>query len=94
MEKNKDVVGGACIKDENGKIVVQEEKVRDSMRNYLLNEEFDWNIGWHTRSWTILNCKIARLTLTYMKYFYILMYVIQMKLYPPNFIYLSKKLIS
>lgn len=46
VEKNKDVVGGGCIRDENGKIVVEEEKVRDVWAAYyekLLNEEFDWN---------------------------------------------------
>ena len=29
VEKNKDVVGLGCIKDESGKIVVEEERVRD-----------------------------------------------------------------
>ena len=46
VEKNKDVVGGGCIKDEKGKIVVEEERVRDVWAAYyekLLNEEFDWN---------------------------------------------------
>ena len=41
-------------------------------------------IGWHTRSWTILNCKITHLSFTHIKYFYIFIYIIQMKLYPPN----------
>ena len=48
VEKNKDVVGGGCIKDEHGKVVVEEEKVRDIWAAYyekLLNEEFDWNIN-------------------------------------------------
>ena len=46
-EKNKDVVGRGCIKDEYGKVVVEEEKVRDVRAAYyekLLNEEFDWNM--------------------------------------------------
>ena len=44
VEKNKDVVGGGCLKDENGKIVVEEERVRDVWAAYyekLVNEEFD-----------------------------------------------------
>ena len=48
VEKNKDVVGGGCIKDEYGKVVVEEEKVRDVWAAYyekLLNEEFDWNMN-------------------------------------------------
>ena len=47
-ERNKDVVGGGCIKDENGKIVVEEEKMRDVWKVHyekLLNEEFEWNIN-------------------------------------------------
>ena len=46
VEKKKDVVGGGYIKDEKGKIVVEEESVRDVWAAYyekLLNEEFDWN---------------------------------------------------
>ena len=46
VEKNKDVVGRGCKKDENGNIVVEEERVRDVWAAYyekLLNEEFDWN---------------------------------------------------
>ena len=34
VEKNKDAVGGGCIKDENGKIVVEEEKVRQVWAAY------------------------------------------------------------
>ena len=39
--------GGGCIKDEYGKVVMEEEKVRDVLVAYyekLLNEEFDWNM--------------------------------------------------
>ena len=46
VEKNKDVVGGGYIKDEKGKIVVEEERVKDvwaACYEKLLNEEFDWN---------------------------------------------------
>ncbi len=46
--KNKDVVGGGCIKDEYGKVVVEEEKVRDvwaAHHEKPLNEEFDWNMN-------------------------------------------------
>ena len=42
------MVGGGCIKDEKGKIVVEEERVRDIWAAYyekLLNEEFDWNVN-------------------------------------------------
>ena len=40
------MVGGGCIKDEKGKIVVEEERVRDvwaACYEKLLKEEFDWN---------------------------------------------------
>ena len=48
VEKDKDVGGGGCIKDENGKIEVEEERARNVWAAYykkLLNEEFDWNIN-------------------------------------------------
>lgn len=44
--KNKDVVGGGCIKDENGKIVVEDEQIKEVWKKYfekLLNEEFSWD---------------------------------------------------
>src|SRR5271163_415965 len=44
-EKNKDVVGGGCVKDQEGKIVVEEERIKEVWRAYyekLLIEEFDW----------------------------------------------------
>src|SRR5260221_512039 len=46
VRKNRDVVGGGCVKDRDGKIVVEEEKIKEVWRDYfekLLNEEFDWN---------------------------------------------------
>ena len=45
LRKNRDVVGGGCVKDKDGKIVVEEEKIK-VWRDYfkkLLNEEFNWN---------------------------------------------------
>ena len=48
VEKNEDVVEGGCIGDENGKIVVEEEMMREVWAAYyekLLIEEFDWNIN-------------------------------------------------
>jgi hypothetical protein len=46
VRKNKDVVGGGCVKDIEGKIVVEEEKIKEVWRNYfekLSNEEFSWD---------------------------------------------------
>ena len=46
MGKNRDVVGGGCIKDVNSDIVVDEDKVLDVRRAHyekLSNEEFPWN---------------------------------------------------
>ena len=46
VKKNADVVGSGCIKDEAGKIVVEEEELKETWRKYferLLNEEFDWD---------------------------------------------------
>jgi hypothetical protein len=43
VRKNKDVVSGSCVKDSNGRLVVEEEKVRSVWKKYykkLLNEEF------------------------------------------------------
>jgi len=44
--KNRDVVGGSCVKDSNGKNVVEEDKIMGEWRiryEKLLNEEFPWN---------------------------------------------------
>ena len=44
--KNRDVVGGGCMKDVNGDIVVEEDKVLEVWRAHyekLSNEEFPWN---------------------------------------------------
>jgi hypothetical protein len=46
VRSNRDVVGGTCVKDAHGKIVVDEQKVLDRWREYyekLSNEEFPWN---------------------------------------------------
>jgi hypothetical protein len=46
VKRNKDVVGGGCVKDRMGKIVVDEVEIKEVWRCYfdkLLNEEFDWN---------------------------------------------------
>ena len=46
VRNNRDVVGGGCIKDTNGKVVVDEQKVLERWREYyekLSNEEFPWN---------------------------------------------------
>ena len=48
VKKNADVVGSGCIKDEAGKIVVEEGEHKETWRKYferLLNEEFDWEAG-------------------------------------------------
>jgi hypothetical protein len=44
--KNKDVVGGGCVKGANGRIVVDEDKIMEVWRTHyekLSNEEFPWN---------------------------------------------------
>ena len=44
--KNKDIVGGGCIKDSSGNLVVDGCDIKQVWKNYydkLLNEEFDWN---------------------------------------------------
>jgi hypothetical protein len=46
VKENKDVVGVGCVKDNDGKIVVEETEVKEVWRKYfekLMNEEFDWN---------------------------------------------------
>jgi len=45
VRKNRDVVGGGCVKDTDGKIVVEEERLMEVWRAYydkLSNEEFPW----------------------------------------------------
>jgi hypothetical protein len=46
VRKNKEVVGGGYVKDGNGNLVVDEEKIKETWRQYfekLSNEEFDWD---------------------------------------------------
>jgi hypothetical protein len=46
VHKNKDVVGGSCVKDKTGKPVTEEGKIKEVWKEYfeqLLNEEFDWD---------------------------------------------------
>lgn len=46
LGKNMDVVGGGCIKDKRGKVVVEDDAVKLVWKDYyenLLNEEFDWD---------------------------------------------------
>ena len=43
VQKNKDVVGGCCVKDKDGKLVIEECKINMVWKEYfdrLLNEEF------------------------------------------------------
>ena len=44
--KNRDIVGGGCVKDENGKIVTDERERMETWRRHferISNEEFVWN---------------------------------------------------
>jgi len=46
VQKNKDVVGGGCVKDKEGKLVTEEEGIKEVWKAYfdkLLNEEFEWD---------------------------------------------------
>ena len=46
VRKNKDVVGAGCIKDKDGKLVMEEDGIKAVWRSYfdnLLNEEFEWD---------------------------------------------------
>ena len=46
VDSNKDVAGGGCLKGKDGKIVVDEEKIKEIWRSYfekLSNEEFVWD---------------------------------------------------
>jgi hypothetical protein len=45
VEKNRDVVGDGCIKDEKGNVVVEQEAIKEVWRKHfekVSNEEFDW----------------------------------------------------
>jgi hypothetical protein len=46
VRNNKDVVGQVCVKDKEGKVVAENEKILEVWRDYfdkLLNEEFEWD---------------------------------------------------
>jgi len=46
VKRNRDVVGGGCVKDVDGTIVVDDSRIMDIWKRYyekLLNEEFDWS---------------------------------------------------
>src|SRR5207244_7115101 len=48
VKKNAVVCGGGCLKDGNGKVVVDEEKIQETWRCHfekLSNEEFSWDRG-------------------------------------------------
>ena len=46
VAKNRDVVGAGCVKEIDGKVVTDKDKVKERWKNYfekLLNEEFEWD---------------------------------------------------
>ena len=46
IERNRDIVGDGCIKDCDGNVVVEQDRIKEVWRKYfeqLLNEEFDWD---------------------------------------------------
>ena len=46
VKKNKDAIGGNCLKDKNGKLVIGEENMKKEWKNFmekLLNEENEWD---------------------------------------------------
>jgi hypothetical protein len=46
VRKNKTVVGGGCLKDEKGGIVMEEERIKEMWRSHfekVSNEEFEWD---------------------------------------------------
>src|SRR5207244_5748733 len=48
VKKNAVACGGGCLKDGNGKVVVDEEKIQETWRCHfekLSNEEFSWDRG-------------------------------------------------
>ena len=53
VKNNRDVVGGVCVKDTDGRIVVDDDKLMDVWRahyEHLANEEFPWDKDTLTRS--------------------------------------------
>jgi len=55
VRKNKEVVGGGYVKDGNGNLVVDEEKIKETWRQYfekLSNEEFDFTERRTSGEWT------------------------------------------
>ena len=55
LRRNRDVTEGGSVKDVDGKVLVDEEKIRERWRTYydqISNEEFDWSrenlsgVGW------------------------------------------------
>jgi len=64
IRKNRDIVGGACVKDMNGKVIEEDEKVKDVWKEYidkLLNVEFPWSrerlICYWTCESNVLGCR-------------------------------------
>ena len=46
VRKNRDVVGAGCVRDNAGKIVVEEEKLLEVWKEHydrISNEEFSWD---------------------------------------------------
>ena len=46
VRKNRDVVGAGCIKGSDGRVLMNEEEVKEKWKAYfekLLNEEFEWD---------------------------------------------------
>ena len=46
VKRDKDVVGGGCMRNKEGRVVVEEEEIKEVWRSYyekLLNEEFEWD---------------------------------------------------
>jgi hypothetical protein len=46
VKRNKDVVGGGCMKDKDGKVVVEEEGLKEIWRSHfdrISNEEYKWD---------------------------------------------------
>jgi len=44
--RNRDIVGGACVKNRNGKVIAEDDKVKEVWREHfdkLLNVEFSWS---------------------------------------------------
>jgi hypothetical protein len=46
VRRNKDVIGGGCVKDKEGNIVVKDGKIKEIWKDHfekLSNEEFNWD---------------------------------------------------